>query len=121
MPTSTATTVKEIGFAVPLLPGKAETERDAMLSCWHGQRSERHAASRERLGITRESVWIQRSSAGDMAVVHLEADDVHAALQRMGTSDDSFDCWFALHVSDVHGISLAEPLPPLEQVLDFRR
>ncbi len=121
MSTSTGTKVKEIGFAVPLIAGKTERERDAMLSCWYGEHSEAHAASRKRLGITTESVWIQRTPMGDMAVVHLEGEDIPAALQRMGTSDDPFDRWFASHVRDVHGIDLAEPLAPLEQVLDFHR
>jgi hypothetical protein len=121
MSTSTATTVREIGFVVPLLPGRTERDRDAMSSCWHGRRRAAHAASRARLGITAESVWIQRTPAGDLAVVHMQADDVEAALERMGTSDDPFDRWFASHVREVHGIDLAEPLPPLEQVLAFRR
>ena len=121
MSTSEATRVQEIGFAVPLLPGKSDSDREAMLSCWQGERREAHAASRERLGIRRESVWIESTPGGDMAVVHLEADDIEAALQGMATSQEPFDVWFRRHVLDVHGIDLADPLPPLEQVLDFRR
>lgn len=121
MPSTAAITVQEIAFAVPLLPGKTDADRDALLSCWRGKRQAAHSASRERLGITRESVWIQSTPAGDVAVVHLEARDAAAALRGMGTSDDPFDRWFREHCADVHGIDLAEPLLPLEQVLEFRR
>lgn len=121
MSTRATTRVQEIGFAVPLLPGKTDTDRGAMLSCWRGERKAAHAASRERLDITRESVWLQSSAEGDIAVVHLEARDVDATLRAMATSDAPFDRWFREHVIDVHGIDLADPLPPLEQVLEFRR
>ena len=57
---------------------------------------------------------------GDTAVVYMEARDLAAALTGMGTSREPFDVWFRDHVRHVHGIDVAEPLPPLEQVLDFR-
>lgn len=120
MSTDTATTVREIGFAVPLLPGKTDVDRQAMRSCWHGDRAAAYAASRSRAGTTRETVWIQSTPAGDLAVVHLEARDVDAAMRTMATSDDPFDRWFREHVLDVHGVDLTQPLPPLELVCDFR-
>ena len=118
--TPTSTNTQEIAFAMPLLPGTTDTDRDAMLACWRGERREAHAESRQRLGITRESVWIQPTPAGDVAVVHLEARDLDGALRGMGTSQEPFDRWFREHVAAVHGVDVAEPLPPLEQVLDFR-
>ena len=120
MPTETTDPVQEIAFTVPLLPGKEDTDRQAMLSCWRGERREAHRAARERAGITRESVWIQPTPGGHVVVVHLEARDVGAALQHMATSPDPFDAWFRAHVADVHGVDLTEPLPPLERVLEFR-
>ena len=119
--TTASTRAQEIGFAFPLLPGKSETDRDAMLSCWHGDRHDDYVASRQRLGITRESVWMQPTPAGDVVVVHLEARDIDGALHGMATSEEPFDRWFREHVKDVHGVDVAEPLPPLEQILDFRR
>ncbi|HVL94699.1 MAG TPA: hypothetical protein VM266_02460 [Solirubrobacteraceae bacterium] len=121
MTADTATRVREVAFAVPLLPGKTATDRDAMRSCWQGERADAYAAARTRAGITRESIWIQSTPAGDMAVVHIEAEDVDAAMREMGSSEDPFDRWFREHVLDVHGIDVAQPLPPLELVCDFRR
>ena len=119
MSNQTVTRQQEIAFTVPLLPGKAEADRQEMLSCWHGARSAAHRASRTRLGITHESVWIQPTPAGEVVVVHLQARDIEAALGGMATSTDPFDVWFREHVSAVHGVDLTQPLPPLEQILGF--
>lgn len=121
MSSTAATSAQEIAFAVPLLPGKASADREAMHSCWRGERETAHGASRERLGIIRESAWIQSTPAADMVIVHFEARDVERALRGMGHSEDPFDRWFREHCADVHGIDLADPLPPLERVLAFRR
>jgi hypothetical protein len=112
--------MQTIGFIAPLLPGKTETDRAAMISCWRGDRQEAYAASRRRLGITREAVFIQDTPAGDVAVVYLEADDVEAAFKGMATSDDPFDQWFRDHLRDVHGFNIEDGFPPPEQVMDFR-
>jgi hypothetical protein len=90
-----------------------------MRSCSQGDRKEAFQASRERHGITREAVWIQETPDGDVAVVYLEADDLEAAFQGVGSSDERFDVWFREHVRDVHGIELEQGFSPPEQVLDF--
>ena len=97
-----------IAFAAPLLPGKTETDRLAMQSCWHGERKAAYEDARRRAGITRESVWIQATRQGDLAFVYLEADDLGAAFTLIGTSDEPFDRWFR----DLHGLSLEEGFPP---------
>jgi hypothetical protein len=99
-----------IGFIAPLLPGKTETDRAAMISCWKG----------ERLGVTREAIFIQQTPIGDVAVVYWDADDVEAAFKGLATSDDPFDVWFRDHVREVHGMNVEEGFPPPEQVMDFR-
>jgi hypothetical protein len=109
-----------IAFAAPLLPGKTDADREALASCADGDRSAHHRASRERAGITREAVWIQSTPDGDVAVVVVEAPDIEAAMGALATSDEPFDKWFRQHVSDVHGMDLAEGFPPPEQVLDYK-
>lgn len=111
---------QSVAFTVPLLPDMTEVDRAAMHTCWHGERRAEHEASRRRLGITRESVWIQPTSEGDVVVVLLEADDLGAALAGVGSSELPFDSWFRAHSLRVHGIDLAAGFPPPEQVLDFR-
>lgn len=116
----TTNTPQAIAFAIPLLPGKTETDRAVMRSCGDGDRAAGFLASRRRHGITREAVWIQPTADGDIAVVVLEAADVEAALQGVATSQDPFDRWFRDHCRDVHGVDLEAGFPPPEQVLDFR-
>jgi len=109
-----------IGFVAPLLPGTTQVDRDAMNSCWTGERNAAYEDSRRRAGITRETTWIQTTPMGDMAVVVMEADDIEAALGVIATSDEPFDQWFQEHVKKVHGISLAEGFPPPEMILNYR-
>ena len=111
--------MQAVAFVLPLLPGKTETDRRAMISCWQGDRKADHQASRERHGITREAVWVQQTPGGDVAVVYLEAKDLEAAFEGMATSEEPFDRWFSEHVTDVHGINLEEGLAPPDQILDF--
>lgn len=111
--------MESVAIAVPLLVGQIEPCRVALASCWDGPRKEAYQDARRRAGIVRESVWIQRAPAGDVAVIYLEADDLGAAFTMLGTSDEPFDRWFRDHVRQVHGISLARAFPDPELVLDF--
>jgi len=111
--------VHAVAFSLPVLPGRTDAERAALASCWVGARREAHRDARRRAGITREAVWLQSTAAGDLAVVHLEADDLERAAAVLGSSPDPFDRWFRDHVLLVHGIALAQGLPRPEQLLDF--
>jgi hypothetical protein len=110
-----------VAFASPILPGKTDADRSAMESVARGERKADHEASRQRLGISREAVWIQQTPNGDLAVIYLEADDLRAAFAGLGSSEEPFDVWFREVLRDVHGIDLAQGFPPPEQTLDYRR
>lgn len=109
-----------IGFVLPLLPGKTDVDRAAMVSCWHGERRAAYEDARRRAGITREAVWIQPGPTGDVVVVYMEADDLEAAFKTVASSEEPFDRWFRDHVREVHGIALEDGFAPPEQILDFR-
>ena len=109
-----------VAFAAPLLPGKTDQDRADIRSCAPGgDRNAAYEESRARHRITREAVWIQQSPAGDIGVVFIEADDLHAAFAGLGSSQEPFDVWFREQIRDVHGINLEDVFPPPEQVLDF--
>ena len=101
-------------------PGRPDQDRADTQSCDHGDRHAAYVASRERHGITRESAWLQETPAGDIAVVYIEADDLAAAFEALGTSQDPFDVWFRESVRDVHGIDLEDGFPPPEQLLSYQ-
>ncbi len=109
-----------LAFAIPLLVDKTQTARSALKSFANGDRTDDYRSSRERLGITREAVWIQQTPSGDVSVVYLESPDLNAALMGLATSQEPFDRWFREHVRDVHGIALDDGFPPPQQVLEFR-
>jgi hypothetical protein len=106
-------------FAARLLPEMTSSDREEMLACWTGERSEEHATSRRRHGITRESVWIQGTPAGDVAVVLIESADLPTALLGLATSQAPFDVWFREHLMAVHGMDLTAGMSVPELVLDF--
>jgi len=109
-----------ICFALPLLPGTTDADRDEMLACWRGERAADHHASRARHGITREATWIQPTPGGDAAIVLLESDDLAASLHGIATSNDPFDAWFRGHAQRVHGVDLAAGMNLPELILDYR-
>lgn len=110
-----------ICFALPILPGATDADRDEMLACWRGDRADEHRRSRAAHGIERESVWIQSTPAGDVAIILLEAEDLATSLFGVATSSEPFDGWFREHVRTVHGVDLAAGVNLPEQVLDFAR
>ena len=117
--TTPAGTTQTLCFAAPLLPGTTSVDRDEMLACWEGERSEAYVASRRRHGITRESVWIQGGPAGDLALVLIQSPDLPAAMLGLATSPDPFDVWFREHLLTVHGVDLGAGMVLPERVLDF--
>ena len=112
--------MQSIAFVAPVLPGKKEVDRAAMISCWRGERREQHQASRLQLGITREATFIQSTPNGDVAIVYWEADSVEAAFKGVATSGLPFDQWFRELIREVHGLNAEDGFPPPEQVMDFR-
>lgn len=109
------------GFVVPISAGMEEADRQFSAELT-GERRVDFTASRIRHGITRESVWIQQTPKGAMAVVLLEGEDIAMSLQGLATSTDPFDAWWRSRIQEIHGIdlSLGMPGPPNEQILDFR-
>ena len=108
-----------ICLALPLLPGATVRDRDEMMASWRGERAAAHRASRARHGITRETVWIQPTPAGDLAILLLESNDLASALSSVAASSEPFDVWFRGHVMAVHGIDLTAEMKLPEQILDY--
>ena len=109
-----------IAFTAPVLPGK--TEQATAFFQEVQRRVQEFATSRGSLPghMTRESVWVMRTPMGDFGVVLLEGDDPVAANSAFASSPDPFDVWFKQSVKEFTGIDFGQPLPPIEQLLDWR-
>jgi hypothetical protein len=111
---------QHIASAFPILPGKTEAIRAG--ADYINAHIEEHNASRNRLGILRERVFIEHTPEGDLQIAYFEAEDVAGAFQGIATSQEAHDVWFRSFVLGITGVDLSQPLPgPLpELVLDWQ-
>jgi hypothetical protein len=100
-----------IGFVVPVLPGKEQSDRDWMKEM-EGPRREEYESVWKEHGVSRHACWQQVTPAGTVDVIFLEADDIPTVMKGITSSDDEFSQWFRGRVKDVHGIDLASESPP---------
>jgi len=100
-------------FVAPIVPGKEELDAQSIERATAGDDRDAYAASRKTAGVTRETIWHQKTPDGTtLAIVVIEADDVAAAFGHFATSDDDFDRRFREMVQEVHGFDLASAPPP---------
>jgi hypothetical protein len=106
-------------FAIPIMHGKEEVDRqtrDEMA----GARRDEYAAALKDAGITRQAVWHQQMpDGGTLAIVYIEGTDPDAH-QRFVSSDADISRWFVQRMQEVHGRDVSEPPLPVELILDFR-
>jgi len=109
----------EFVFAIPIMHGKEEVDRqtrDEMA----GARRDEYAAALKDAGITRQAVWHQQMpDGGTLAIVYIEGTDPDAH-QRFVSSDADISRWFVQRMQEVHGRDVSEPPLPVELILDFR-
>ncbi len=109
----------EIVFAVPVVPGKEELDRQVMDEM-AGPRREEYEAALKEAGITRQAVWHQQTPDGTLALVYIEADDPDAA-RRFTAADAPISRFFVEQMQEVHGVDISQqPPPPVEKVHDFQ-
>jgi hypothetical protein len=109
----------EIIFAIPIMRGKEDRDRETRDEM-AGARREEYAAALKEAGITRQAVWHQQMpSGGALAIVYIEADDPEAH-ERFASSDSEISRWFVERMQEVHGRDVSEPPLPVELVHDFR-
>ncbi|MEO7222434.1 MAG: hypothetical protein ABIY37_08175 [Devosia sp.] len=102
-------------FMSPVLPGKLQTWMHYVREMKSTYQADL-AASRRRMGLTKEEVWLEQMPTGAYAVVYWEAPDIAAVYQQMMTSDEPIDRWFRDRILvEVHGINPAAPPPPMNE------
>jgi hypothetical protein len=79
-------------FVLPVLPGQEENIRRVSETLGgSGPLREEYEASRRRLGINEEKVWVQRTPIGQAVVVYWETEDPQRALREIADSQDEVD------------------------------
>lgn len=107
----------QVCFALPITPGRTGDVRDFMAAL-EGSRKGDYAASERRIGIVKESWFLQEGPSGDLLVAYMESPDFAKALASFGQSTDEFDVWFKQRMAEVTGVDLNQPLPgPLSEQL----
>ena|SRR5881392_4153308 len=109
----------EIVFAIPIVRGKEDLDRQTRDEMAGARRDEYEAALKD-AGITRQTVWHQQMpDGGTLAIVYVEATDPDAH-QRFTSSDGDINRWFVRQMQEVHGRDVSQPPLPVELVHDFR-
>lgn len=97
-------------IVAPILPGKAEAWRRFMQEIG-GSRRQEYEASRRRLGIRVERVWISETRQRTMGIILIQTDHLESALAALAISDHPFDRWFREQLLSLQGLDLARPNP----------
>jgi hypothetical protein len=109
----------EIVFAIPIVTGKEDVDRETREEM-AGARRDEYAAALKDAGITRQAVWHQQMpGGGTLAIVYIEATDPDAH-QRFTSSDADINRWFVERMQGVHGRDVSLPPLPVELVHDVR-
>jgi hypothetical protein len=104
-------------FALPIMTGKTDDAR-AFMRELEGPGKAQFASSEQRLGIVKESWFLQRTFQGDLLIVYIESPDLGKALRLFAESNDKFDQWFKDQVLDITGADLNNPPEkPLSELL----
>ena len=114
-----------IVLTFPILNGKVEAWRRFCQEL-SGARSQMYAISRQRLGITYESLALVETAFGSASVATLEAEDIDRVLREIAISNLPFDRWYREQIKNVYGVkltkfeqSIQQKPPPEDQELLF--
>jgi hypothetical protein len=111
--------VAEIAFAIPVLAGQEQVDRETLEELDGARRGEYEAALRD-AGISRHAVWHQENPDGTtIAVVYMEAAD-EAGVANFGSSDAPLNLWFRDPMKQVPGTDISEPGPQTKKVHDVQ-
>ena len=81
-----------VAFALPILPGQEDLVRSVGQAVSDsGELRGEYEASRKRLGIREEKVWVQRTPIGASIIVYWETDYPQRTLREIANSQDEVD------------------------------
>lgn len=98
----------QVIIIAPILPGKAETWR-RFLQELSGSRRAEYEASRHRLGIRAERVWISETRQRAVGILLIEAEHLERTFAALASSTHAFDGWFREQLLSLQGFDLTRP------------
>ncbi|MCC7360317.1 MAG: hypothetical protein IT317_12610 [Anaerolineales bacterium] len=96
-------------FAAPILPGRSEAWRRWLQEILELHRPA-YEASRRRLGMAGERVWIAETANGCVAIIAIAAEHPEQALLEIATSNSPFDRWYREQWLALQGLDLGKTL-----------
>lgn len=105
MDSGNITNTRPFMFVAPVTPQGGLALR-TMASELMGKRHAEYQAARVRIGVQRESVFLQSSEAGDAVVFYWLAADPQTSLKRLMASTSVFDEWLRAAAREAHPIAL---------------
>jgi quercetin dioxygenase-like cupin family protein len=92
---------------LPLLPGKQEAWRQ-LCQTLQGSRRQEYAGSLQRMGVTRQAIWLTQSARADVVYLHLNVERYEQMATVLAASTHPFDRWLRQQVLELHGLDLAQ-------------
>jgi len=92
---------------LPLLPGKQEAWR-RFCQVLQGSRRGDFEAWRERMGITRQEVWLSQTAQVDLVRIHLEVERPERVVTDLTVSPHPFERWLPQQMLELHGLDLEQ-------------
>jgi hypothetical protein len=105
--------------ASPLLPGR-EAEARQFAAELLGPRRAESDELQQRLGITRESWYLQPIPGGHLLILVVEAQDIDRTFRELAAATDPFARWFKQQMAALTGGTFDQPPPALpEPILEW--
>ena len=105
-------------YMVPIVPGGVDKMKSWISK--EVQNNKEHDTVLRTAGVSREQVWVQKTPAGDFAVVSLEVKDAGKTFESLVTSQDPWARKFRDFLTKTHGVDFSKPMPLNEQLANWQ-
>ena len=102
--------MEELALTLPVLHGKRSL-LEGLLEVLGSTKKREFGDSKKRLGVEKESWFLESSIRGDSLIMHWEGSAPQDSFNRWMSSSDSFDVWLKSQLLEVTGVDLNTPVP----------
>jgi hypothetical protein len=106
--------VERVCWITPILPGKIEAAR-RFYEEMEGPRRGELVLAEQRLGISKEIVFLAELPSGPALVLYMESEiGLDNSVSTSAASEHEFDLWYKENLEDITGVNLNDPPQKLE-------